>query len=113
MFNLICKKIIKVLRSKVTLSGPVFFRCGILHPSMFIICFIYEKKQPFFLFLKQNMNCGYSKEPSQRDSSLEHPKHMFDLMCKKIIKFYAQRVSLSGPVFSDVAFCTQQCSLSA
>ena len=37
----------------------------------------------FFLFLNQNICCGYSKEPSRRDGSFEHPKHMFKLMGKK------------------------------
>ena len=39
----------------------------------------------FFLFLSQNICCGYSKEPSQWDGSFEHEKHMFKLMDKKII----------------------------
>ena len=39
----------------------------------------------FSLFLIQNICCGYSKEPSQWDSSFEHPKHMFWLMGKKIM----------------------------
>ena len=34
----------------------------------------------FFLFLNQNICCGYSKEPSQRGGSFEHPKHMFKLL---------------------------------
>ena len=34
----------------------------------------------FSLFLMQNICCGYSKEP------FEHPKHMFKLLDKKIIK---------------------------
>ena len=38
----------------------------------------------FFLFLNQNICCGYSKEPSQRDGSFEHPKHMFKLTGKEI-----------------------------
>ena len=38
-----------------------------------------------FLFLNQNICCGYSKEPSQRDGSFEHPKDMFRLMDKKIM----------------------------
>ena len=38
----------------------------------------------FFLFLHQNICCGYSKELSQWDSSFEHPKHMFKLMGKEI-----------------------------
>ena len=32
-----------------------------------------------FLFLNQNMCCGCSKEPSQRDGSFENLKHMFKL----------------------------------
>ena len=38
----------------------------------------------FFLFLNQNLCCGYSKEPSQWDGSFEQPKHMFKLMGKEI-----------------------------
>ena len=38
----------------------------------------------FFLFLNQNICCGYSKEPSQWDGSIEHPKHKFKLMGKEI-----------------------------
>ena len=38
----------------------------------------------FFLFLDQNICCGYSKELSQLDSSFDHPKHMLKLMDKKI-----------------------------
>ena len=37
-----------------------------------------------FSFLSQNICCGYSKEPSQRDGSFEHPEHMFKRMGKKI-----------------------------
>ena len=43
---------------------------------------VYQKI--IFLFLNQNIFCGYSKEPSQSDGSFEHPKHMFKLMGKKI-----------------------------
>ena len=38
----------------------------------------------FFLLLKQNICCGYSKEPSQWDGPFEHPKHMFKLIGKEI-----------------------------
>ena len=37
-----------------------------------------------FLFLIQNICCGYSKESSQLDDSFEHPKHMIKLMGRKI-----------------------------
>ena len=39
----------------------------------------------FFLFLNQNICCGYSKEPSRWDGSFEHPKLMFKLIDKKTI----------------------------
>ena len=38
----------------------------------------------FFLFLNQNIYCGYSKELSQWGSSFEHPKHMLTIMGKRI-----------------------------
>ena len=41
-------------------------------------------KYLIFLFLNQNICCGYSKEPSQWDGSFEHPKHMLKLVGKKI-----------------------------
>ena len=37
-----------------------------------------------FLFLNQNICCGYSKEPSQCVGSFEHPKNMLKLLGKKI-----------------------------
>ena len=37
----------------------------------------------FYLFLIQNICCGYSKEPSQ--CSFEHPKRLLKLMGKKIL----------------------------
>ena len=40
--------------------------------------------EKMFLFLNQNICCGYSKEPSQWDGSSEHPKHMLKMMDKKI-----------------------------
>ena len=50
----------------------------------------------FFLFLNQNICCGYSKEPSQWDGSFEHPKHMFKLMDKDRNAILGG--SLSGPI---------------
>ena len=43
-----------------------------------------RNKKIIFLFLNQNICCGYSKEPSQLDRSFKHPKHMLKLMGKKI-----------------------------
>ena len=42
-------------------------------------------KKLMYLFLNQNICCGYSKEPSQLDGSFEHPKHMLKLMGNKIL----------------------------
>ena len=51
----------------------------------------------FFLFLNQNICCGYSKEPSRWDGSFEHPKHMFKLMDKKIIAILSKLFLLNWP----------------
>ena len=51
----------------------------------------------FFLFLNQNICCGYSKEPSRWDDSFEHPKHMFNLIDKKIIAILHKLFLLNWP----------------
>ena len=43
-----------------------------------------RNRKIIFLFLNQNIHCGYSKEPSRWDGSFEHPKHMLKIMGKKI-----------------------------
>ena len=53
----------------------------------------------FFLFFKQNICCGYSKEQSQRDCSFEYPKHMFKLMEKKIIAILFSKILLNKIIF--------------
>ena len=71
-------------------------------------------KKIFFLFLNQNICCRYSKEPSQWDSSFEHPKHMLKGMGKKILTLLRWHFCLSIPVVSlqywlfpcdDTLFC--------
>ena len=47
-----------------------------------------------FLFLNQNICCGYSKELFWRDCSFEHPKQMFKLMDKKILTFFCSFFSI-------------------
>ena len=49
----------------------------------------------FFLFLNQNICCGYSKEPSQWDGSSEHPKHMLKLIYKKILTILPSTILLT------------------
>ena len=55
-----------------------------------------------FLYLNKNICCGYSKEPSQKDGSFEHPKHMLQLIGKKIFTFYAENFCLSKPVLRSL-----------
>ena len=53
----------------------------------------YVTKKYFFLFLNQNICCGYSKEPF----FFEHPKHMLKLMGKKIYNLILKKC-LSKPI---------------
>ena len=48
----------------------------------------------FFLILNQNICCGYSKEPSQRDGSFEHTQHMFKSMGKEINAIFSDSFSI-------------------
>ena len=43
-----------------------------------------RNRKAISLFLNQNKCCGYSKQPFQRDGSFEHPKHMLEIIGKKI-----------------------------
>ena len=51
-----------------------------------------------FLFLNQNICCGYSKEPSQWEGSLEHPKHKLKLLGKKIFTILLWNPCSSKPM---------------
>ena len=52
----------------------------------------------FFLFLNQNICCEFSKESPRWDGSFGHPKHMFELMGKKIITISARKIYLTSPM---------------
>ena len=56
-------------------GGPKDFPLGITS-----VC----NRKIIFLFLNENICCGYSKEPSQLDDSFKHLKHMLRIMGKKI-----------------------------
>ena len=47
-----------------------------------------------FLFLSQNICCGYSKEPSEWDGSFEYSKHMLKLTDKKKIVILRSNILL-------------------
>ena len=46
----------------------------------------------FFLFINQNICCGYSKEPSQWDGSFEHSQHVFKLIDKKMVLILLSKI---------------------
>ena len=48
------------------------------------------------VFISQPKHVVGTQEPPQWDSSFENLKHMFKLMSKKMITFYAQMFCLSG-----------------
>ena len=47
----------------------------------------------FFLFLHENICCGYSLEVPQRGASNEYPQHMFSLRNKKDISIFRMKKS--------------------
>ena len=51
--------------------------------------FFNQKVSIFFLFLNENICCGYSLEAPQRGASNEYPQHIFSLRNKKIIYLIA------------------------
>ena len=63
---------------------PTLLKSWITHPA--------EKSASwnlFFLFLNQNICCGYSIEPSQWDGSFEHPEIFLSWWIRKYSQFYA------------------------
>ena len=55
-----------------------------------------------FLFLNQNICCGYSKEPSQWDGSLCTQNICSNWWIIKYLQFYAQQFCLSKPIYTIV-----------
>ena len=59
-----------------------------------------------FLFLDQNIRCGYSKKTSQWDGCFKHPKQMFKLMDKKIITILRLKFLLIWTYSTDQSKCS-------
>ena len=64
-------------------------------------CFILIVKI-IFVFLNQNICCGYSKEASQRDASFEYPKHLLKLMSKKIFTVLRSKIVFTWNPVLDI-----------
>ena len=59
-----------------------------------------SNRKMIFLFLNQNICCGYSKESSQSGGSFKHPKHILKVMGKKIFTILCWNFLLSKPLKS-------------
>ena len=78
--NLLTKQLHYYLKSYVYNKKTLFYGLHVSGPQIRVCNGILV-----FLFLNQNICCGYSKEPSQWDGYFEHQKDMIKLMGKKII----------------------------
>ena len=61
-------------------------KCIPLEPHFYIVKLGYAGVYLFFLFLLQNIDCGYSLEPPQRGGSNVYPQSMFWAKIRKISK---------------------------
>ena len=109
--------ILGVLNRSYDLSNPPNDHlCQIISKLAMYMCCVFDQnslyiksvpKKIIFLFLNQNICCGYSKEPSQGDGSFEHPKHMLKLMGKKIFTILRSKiVFISTYVHAKETTCT-------
>ena len=63
-----------------------------LKPHFYIVKLGFARVYLFFLFLLQNIDCGYSLEPSRRGGSNVYPQSMFWAKIWKIIKFFPMKI---------------------
>ena len=88
------------------LLSPIFWRflsfkrSPLWYGKQYLRTLVKSAYQKTNLLISQpNICCGYSKEPSQWDSSFEHPKHMLKLIGKKIFAILRWHFCLSKPVY--------------
>ena len=60
-----------------------------LEPHVYIVKLGYAGVYLFFLFLLQNIDCGYSLEPPRRGGSNVYPQSMFRAKIRKISNFFS------------------------
>ena len=65
----------------------------LLKPHFYIEKLGYAGVYLFFLFLLQNIDCGYSSEPPHRGGSNLYPQSMFWAKIRKISTFFCQKFS--------------------
>ena len=71
-------------------------QCNIypLKPQFYIANLGYAGVYLFFLFLLQNIDCGYSLEPPRRGGSNVYPQSMFWAKIRKISKKFCRKFSI-------------------
>ena len=67
---------------------------SVLEPHFYVTKLGYAGVYLFFLFLLQNIDCGYSLEPPRRGGSNEYPQSMFWSKNKKNIKNFQLNFSI-------------------
>ena len=80
-------------------------KCISAEPHFYIEKLGYAGVNLFFLFLLQNIDCGYSLEPPQRGGSNLYPQSMVGAKIRKISSFFRGKFSIlklnqrtNGPV---------------
>ena len=65
-----------------------------LKPHFYIVKMGYAGVYLFFLFLLQNIDCGYSLEPPRRGGSNVYPQSMFWAKIRKLSKIFLWKLSI-------------------
>ena len=73
-----------------------------LKPHFYIEKLGYAGVYLFFLFLLQNIDCGYSLEPPRRGGSNEYPQSMFWSKNKKNIKEFLLKIFIFYNFFKSL-----------
>ena len=79
-FQLVLIWILTVSKGYLSTDNKVAASMERVHNPLSGLTLRLRTQKLIFLFLNQNICCGYSKEPSQWDGFFKHPKHRFKLM---------------------------------
>ena len=71
-----------------------------LKPHFYIVKLGFTGYTLFFLFLLQNIDCGYSLEPPRRGGSTEYPQSMFWAEIWKLLEFESENFQFLVVKFS-------------
>ena len=85
-----------------SISKTCLYNLDTFKPHFYIEKMSLQGYTLFFLFLLNNIECGYSLEPPRRDGSNEYPQSMFYADILKISEFFFiwKFSFLGGKIFS-------------